>query len=410
MEKEIKLQPFQWKVIESQKPYILALAGKQSGKTFIGSVWAAKKMAEYPDLNGLIAAPTYKILNQSTLEKFFQLFPEIRKFYKQQQGVIDGPKGKVFIRSTDEPLGLEGMTLKWAWLDEAGMMSFLVWNIIRPRLAVQKGQLLMTTSPHYINWLHTNFYQEWEKAIKQGKTTDLEVIKWKTAENKYFDKEFLSREKTRLTPEEFARFYEGEFVRMSGLVYNLTDDLILDELNVRFEQVIGGIDWGFNNPSAVVIIGIKDGVYYIIDEFYEVGKTTDEILQECYFFQEKYNVNEWYPDPAEPDRLEEMRRRGFYVKNTNKDIKYGISKIQELINQRRVRVLRKCNNIIEEFNFYHYDEENPNPKNKDLPVKDKDHAMDAIRYAIVGHLPMVIELRSSSQIFFNRRLYKNRFE
>ena len=52
-----------------------AVAGVQSGKTFWGAHWAGKKIAEFPDKNGIIVAPTYKILQAATIKKFFDVCP-----------------------------------------------------------------------------------------------------------------------------------------------------------------------------------------------------------------------------------------------------------------------------------------------------------------------------------------------
>jgi hypothetical protein len=77
-----------------------AIAGVQSGKTFLGAHWAGKKIIEFPKGNGLIVAPTYKILQAATLKKFFDVFPELRVYYKEQKGEIALPTGgTVFIRS-----------------------------------------------------------------------------------------------------------------------------------------------------------------------------------------------------------------------------------------------------------------------------------------------------------------------
>jgi hypothetical protein len=70
-----------------------AIAGVQSGKTFLGSVWAGKKIQEFPKGVGIIGAPTYKILQQSTLPKFFQNFPELRRYFKESKGIIELPTG-----------------------------------------------------------------------------------------------------------------------------------------------------------------------------------------------------------------------------------------------------------------------------------------------------------------------------
>lgn len=386
-EKIIKLHTKQWEAFAFTKQFGAVISGIQSGKSFLGSVWGQKKINEFPKENGLISAPTYKILQQSTLEKFFQLFPEYRQFYKQQQGVIELPSGgKVFIRSADEPLGLEGMTLHWAWLDEAGMMSRLVWTVIRSRVSITGGQVLITTTPYNMGWLYQEFYLPW----KEGKDEDLEVFSWKSTDNPYFSKEYYEKEKKRLSPQEFARRYEGEFTRMEGLVYELPNEQILDQTQENLariqypDQVIGGIDWGFRNPAAIVVLLVKDGIWYVRDEYYKTEKTTAEIIQQAKQFEKQYGVNRWYPDPHEPDRIEEMRRAGMYVLEANDDVKHGISQIQQLIREKRLYVFNNCRSFLDEINYYHYPEDDI----KDLPEKENDHLMDAMRYAIATYQPV----------------------
>ncbi len=103
-----------------------------------------------------------------------------------------------------------------------------------------------------------------------------------------------------------------------------------------------------------------------------------------------------------------MKRAGLYVKDVNKDISFGISKVQQLIRENRFFVFNKCKNSIDEFNYYHYDLE----KIKDLPVKENDHLMDAIRYAVVGYLSISnYEINYDSMLeILNRRNNPTSFE
>jgi hypothetical protein len=139
-----------------------AIAGVQSGKTFLGSVWAGKKIQEFPKGVGIIGAPTYKILQQSTLPKFFQNFPELRRYFKESKGIIELPTGgTVYCRSFDQPLGVEGITANWIWLDEAGQMPLLAWTISKSRVAMTGGQIFISTTPYTLNWLYQEFYLPW---------------------------------------------------------------------------------------------------------------------------------------------------------------------------------------------------------------------------------------------------------
>src|ERR1041384_4028836 len=277
MEKlEIELFKQQWEAFNFKSQFGAAIGGVQSGKTFLGSVWAGKKINEFPDKDGIIAAPTYKILQQSTLVKFFTQFPSLKKFHKEQKGEIELPTGgKVFIRSMDQPFGAEGITAHWIWMDEAGQMSRLAWTVAKSRIAMTGGQILLTTTPYDLGWLYLDFYQPWQRK----EDPRLSVFTWKSTDNPNFPKEHYEAEKRALSPEEFARRYEGAFTKMEGLVYDLPQDQIIEPVEINTKDIICGLDFGFTNPAAGVVIRVSnDNTFYVVnDDLYTNGLTEDEI-------------------------------------------------------------------------------------------------------------------------------------
>jgi PBSX family phage terminase large subunit len=194
-----------------------------------------------------------------------------------------------------------------------------------------------------------------------------------------------------MDPRTFRRRYDGLFEKMEGLVYEdfLSSFHVIETKEVRYKEVICGIDWGFTNPAAIAIIGIDyDNTFYLIDEYYKSEKTTAELIVKLKEFSDKYNIRMYYPDPAEPDRLEEMKRAGLYPREVNKtkdSIRNGIDKVRELIRKGQLKVFNNCRYAIEEFSTYHYAEDL-----KEEPIKEDDHLMDAIRYAIYGYQPQPI--------------------
>lgn len=383
----IELHGEQWKAYGLTKQFGLVVCGVRAGKTFLGSVWAQKKIEEYPMGNGLIAAPTNKILQQATLEGFLKLFPEYRQFYKKQEGTIELPSGgKIYVRSTDEPLGLEGMTLDWAWLDEAGMMSRVVWVVIKARVSMARGQVLITTTPYSMNWLYKEVYIPY----KEGTDQDIDFFNWRSIDNPYFPKEFAEKEKARMTPVEYARRYEGKFVRLEGLVWNIDESHILKKETIEDylkypERTIGGIDWGYTNPSGILIIKIKDGKYYVSSEWKETQRTTTDIIQKATEFHKENFIQIWYPDPAEPDRIEEMRKSNMVTGEVNKSIPLGISKVAELLKEHKLFILDSCKELVDEISQYRYDIAKDNRDGKEIPLKVNDHLCDCLRYAIIGN-------------------------
>lgn len=382
MEKiEVNLFEKQYDAFNFKTQFGAAIAGVQSGKTFLGSLWAGKKINEFPDKDGLIAAPTYKILQQSTLAKFFQNFPMLRKHYRESKGEINLPTGgTVFVRSADQPLGSEGITAYWEWLDEAGQMSRFAWTVYRSRIAMTRGQQLMTTTPYNLGWLYTDFYLP----CVRKEDLNYSVFTWKSIANPAFPKDYYEAEKKRLSPEEFARRYEGEFTKMEGLVYELPADQIIAPRPINVKDIILGLDFGFRHPTAGVVIKIdNDNNFYITDEYYESGKTQDEIEDDLRNLQGKTSFRQVYPDPAEPDRLESLKRKGFYIKHVDKSVELGINRVRELIRKKQLFVFNTCPNVIDELNYYHYDPDRP----KEEPVKERDDLMDALKYAIYNYSP-----------------------
>jgi len=386
-ERTVKLFSKQFDAFNFSTQFGAAVAGVQSGKTFLGAHWAGKKITEFPDKNGIIVAPTYKILQAATIKKFFDVFPELRVYYKEQKGEISLPTGGVvYVRSADNPLGIEGITAHWAWLDEGGMTSALTWTVLRSRVSMTGGQVLITTTPYNMGWLYLDFYRPW----KEGVDKQLSFFTWRSIDNPYYSKEFYEAEKKRLSTEEFGRRYEGEFRKMSGLIWDLPDTQIIEPLdrNIKTEIRIMGADWGFRNPTGLVVIYLRDKCFYIMDEWKKEEKTTDEIIQAGNNLIKEHHITRVFPDPAEPDRIEEAKRKGWPVYEASKDVFGGINLVQTLIKEKRFFVSNKCIATLDEMSMYHWVETLDETKShKEEPEKFNDHLCDALRYAIFSYEP-----------------------
>ena len=387
-ERTVKFFGKQFDAFNFSTQFGAAVAGVQSGKTFLGAHWAGKKMMEFPTKNGIIVAPTYKILQSATMKKLFEVFPELRKNYKEMKGEITLPTGgTVFVRSADNPLGIEGITAHWVWLDEGGMTSVLTWTVLRSRVSMTGGQVLITTTPYNMGWLYKDFYVP----FSTGMDNQLSFFSWRSVDNPYYSKEFYEAEKKRLSVEEFGRRYMGEFKKMSGLIWDLPDEQVIEPLDrsIKTELRIMGCDWGFRNPTALSVIYIRDKSFYIMDEWRKEEKTTDEIIQAGNNLIKEHRITRVFPDPAEPDRIEEAKRKGWPVYEASKDVMGGISLVQTLIREKRLFVSNKCKQTLDEMSMYHWVEVKDESKAlKEEPEKFNDHLCDALRYAIYSYEPV----------------------
>jgi phage terminase large subunit len=123
----------------------------------------------------------------------------------------------------------------------------------------------------------------------------------------------------------------------------------------------------------------NDDSYYFEEEYYQTGKTTEEVIE----YLKTWSPDYVYPDPAEPDRNRMLSEAGFYVRDVNKDIKAGIDKVRELFRNNKIRINEKCKNFIRELESYQYDDSTM----KEIPVKENDHTQDCMRYVLFMHSP-----------------------
>jgi PBSX family phage terminase large subunit len=410
--KEITLHPFQWEAFNAinEHRFTGLISGVQGGKTFLGALWLGHRALNDPDSNHLIAFPTHKIGLQSTLPKFFEIYPQFRRFFNQTAGEISipGGEGKIFVRSTDNPVTLEGMTIASAWLDEAGQMKADTWLMIQARTAIKQGRVMFTTTPYNMGWLYTEVYKRWQDGDK-----DYHVVQYRSVDNPYFPQEEFERAKKTLDSRIFAMRYMGKFEKMEGLVYQDFDHFNIEKKEkIVPVATLGSIDWGYQAPAGIVIVQLDDqGVYHVIDEFYESQKTTTELIEVARHFAEKYKVNRWYGDAAEPDRIEEFKRAGFYMFPGVKDMKAGINKVRQLILERKLKVQDNCVHFIDEMANYHYEKPEFGKLPSENPVKEYDHLLDALRYMIsTYHHDRNFFTNVKKKLFNNKRKSEKKYD
>jgi len=378
----IKLHKYQTRIFESTSRFKALIAGVQSGKTVCGALWLGVRALSMQNKNHLIAAPTYKILSQSTLPKFFELWPTLLKYYKKQDGVIDLPGGgKIFIRSTENPVGLEGMTLKSAWLDEAGQMKSMAWIVLQARLAIEMGEAMLTTTPYSMNWVRNDFVKQFESGNKS-----YDVISFSSIDSPYFPKEEYERMKQTLSEEMFDMRYRGIFRKFSGLVYRDFDRNV-HVIDVKLKPgwaLYRSIDWGYNDPFCCLWIAVDfDSNVYIYREHYEAEQPTDyhaEMIK-ALSFGEKYKWS--LGDSANPQMIKDMMVKGIEVQACIKgpgSIQAGIEQVRNFLQVRangkpRLFVDKNCINTIDGVENYRYPEDSRDDKNKsDLPEDYFNHA------------------------------------
>lgn len=255
-------------------------------------------------------------------------------------------------------------------------------EILGPTLLDLKGGATFISTPNGFN----HFY---DLSLMEGVNSDWKYFHFTTYDNPFIDQEEIEKKRAEISDDRFAQEYLGEFRKREGLVYKdfSRARCVVSELPEDFEclYTYGGVDWGHTHPAAVITIK-KDylGNYWVTDEFYKPGKTESEIVDKVV----SLGFNKVFPDPENASGIEALRKAGVNIREVNKNkgsVVSGISKVQEMIKQNRLKILSNCTNVITEFESYSYPDDKGKIANEN-PLKENDDAMDAIRYVIMTDL------------------------
>lgn len=261
---------------------------------------------------------------------------------------------------------------------------WLNWHeVLRPTLTDTRGSALFPSTPNGYN----HFY---DLSNIELRDPDFKTFHFSTYDNPYIPLDEIEKARKELPEDKFSQEYLAEFRKKSGLVYPEFSRAIhlFDDLTPRrgLIEVISGVDFGFTNPSVILVIERdSDNNYWVRSEWYRTGKTNAELIE----YARTLGVNAFYPDPAEPDRIEEMKRAGLTIREVNKDIVKGIDSVRTLLKNKKLRVHLDCLNLISELETYSYPEKRTNQNEPEVPIKEGDHACDALRYALFMNAPIV---------------------
>ena len=397
MTTEVELHPYQEQrpFLDDEKRYYGFVSGIGAGKTFTGLCRTSRNIFEWnPGEPGMIIAPTVPSLRNV-------IIPEVRKWglfdipganWRRSEKTLELPNGSTIIfESADNDRKIErlrGPSLAWFWMDEAAVIAYSAWKIMIGRLRAGEYQnAFVTTTPKGFNWVYDRFGPDQEDAefadVGQGRLLTTEntatILQVPSTANPHNPEAYEE-----ITDEYEGRFYEqevlGKFVQFEGRVYPWFDRAthVVDDVPENIGRVFYAVDWGFRGPAAMLAIAeTRTGEIVVLEEFYESRMTVNELVRIAEDMQQRWMPGPFYCDSAEPASIEEFQRAGLDAQPAVKDVTPGIQKVTSL--QGELFVHASCQNLINEFGMYRYQD---GDENED-PVKMNDHALDALRYGLM---------------------------
>jgi phage terminase large subunit len=373
--------PKQQEFLNSPYKYTAFIGGIGSGKTFAGCVKAYIE-GVYKGRPGMIVAPTFPMLRDVTQTEFLNLLDTTGVTY-----VFNKAENKIFVngtvilfRSAEKPERLRGPNLSWVYLDEAALMRGKIWEIVIGRLRVGVPKGWVTTTPAGFNWVYRYFGESADDNYKMYQSA--------TRENIYLPEDYIRDLEAAYTGEFARQELDGEFTLFEGLVYSefSLSRHVTDFVVPEGWTLVRAIDWGYTNPFVCLFGAVdEDGRLYIYDEHYESKRLIKHHAEKIK--QREGNFSWTVADHDAQDNAE-LRKYGIPTINAKKDVIEGIQKVKaRLVTQGdgrpRLFIHPRCENLIKEMQAYRWAESKDGVNEKEEPVKEFDHAMDALRYMVM---------------------------
>ncbi|MBU2249339.1 MAG: PBSX family phage terminase large subunit [Gammaproteobacteria bacterium] len=268
---------------------------------------------------------------------------------------------------------IEGITDVWIeeCIPEIEEDDFIFLDMYMRGKSKTYQQMVLGFNPiSSLHWIHKKFFEK--------KMPDSYVD-----ESTYKDNRFLSDRSCKVyedlinQDENYYRIYAlGEWGQLQHTVYSNYE--YTDEWPEQYDERIYGLDFGYNNPTAMVEIRFKDKVPYERELLYRSKMTNTDLIS---WLASAGTDNDFiYCDCAEPNRIEEIGAAGYNVIPADKSVKDGI----DYCKRQRPKVLRSSSNWKKEIVSYVY-KKDKDGNIIDEPVKHLDHLMDARRYAYYTH-------------------------
>lgn len=275
---------------------------------------------------------------------------------------------------------IQGVTLAGVLMDEVVLMPRSFVEQACARCSVTGSKLWFNCNPESPNhW----FYLEWIKKAEERRAL---YIHFSLEDNPSLSKSIIDRYKRMYSGDFYRRFILGEWVLPSGRVYDFFNESMLSPVPDSCCEYIVSCDYGTKNPSSFGLWGRSGDIWYRLREYYYdarregAQKTDGEYVADLISLCAGVTPSRVIVDPSAASFIEALTRAGFRPEKADNDVLRGIRLTAELLKSGRIRICHGCEDSLREFYEYRWDDR----ADRDVPLKQFDHAMDDIRYFAVG--------------------------
>lgn len=366
----------------------------ETGKT-LAACWKAHILAsKYPGCQGAIVRKTQKSVYGSVLQTFERVIKDapVQPYGGEKpEKYIYANNSVIWVGGMDNPDKILSSERDFIYTNQTEELSLDDWEKLVTRAT---GRSSVVLYPQIFGDCNPGSARHWIRdRAEAGKLTL--IISRHQDNPTLFDPETggitAQGERTMnilgdLTGVRRKRLLEGIWATAEGAVYDMFNPHIhvMERDNSEFQRWLLMMDEGYTNPAVILLAGIDgDGRLHLAREFYRRGVLQKDVVAEAVRWRDDFDPYIVAVDAAAAGLIADLVDVGLPAQGFKGRVLDGITLVQSYLKVQgdgkpRLTIDPACINVINEFESYVWKPE------KDEPIKENDHAMDALRYGILA--------------------------
>jgi len=367
--------------------FVTAAISRRQGKTYIANI-IGQLVSLVPGSHILIMSPNYALSQisfdlQRQLIKHFDL--EVAKDNAKDK-VIELTNGSTIrMGSINQVDSCVGRSYDLIIFDEAALADGKeAFNVaLRPTLDKDNSKALFISTPRgKSNWFAEFFNRGFTDEFPEWAS-----IRATYKDNPRMSESDVSEARKSMSEAEFKQEYEADFNTYEGQIWNFNHETCienLEEFDVSKMDIFAGLDVGYRDPTAFCVLAYDwdDEKYYILDEYLDAEKTTEQHAVEISRLMEKWDIDYIFIDSAaQQTRFDFAQNYDITTTNAKKSVLDGIAHVAAIVDNDNLIIDQKCLHSLSALDQYQWDP-NPNLAREKPKHNMASHMSDALRYAI----------------------------
>ena len=367
--------------------FVTAAISRRQGKTYIANI-IGQLVSLVPGSHILIMSPNYALSQisfdlQRQLIKHFDL--EVAKDNAKDK-VIELTNGSTIrMGSINQVDSCVGRSYDLIIFDEAALADGKeAFNVaLRPTLDKDNSKALFISTPRGKN----NWFAEFFNRGFTDEFPEWASIRATYKDNPRMSESDISEARKSMSEAEFKQEYEADFNTYEGQIWNFNHEECIENLEdfeISNMDIFAGLDVGYRDPTAFCVLAYDwdEEKYYLLDEYLDAEKTTEQHATEIRRLMEKWDIDYIFIDSAaQQTRFDFAQNFDITTTNAKKSVLDGIAHVAAIVDNDKLVVDQRCKESLSALDQYQWDP-NPNLAREKPKHNMASHMADAIRYAL----------------------------